>query len=559
MSNTPTTVSSGSLSNWFTLPDALDAAWLIPYAATAHPAQAVNIGDMCYDAGGSGVSGGGGVAYSAAQQASQSSEAADQVLFAKWFIGCATEACLSTETNTTRQLNIRSQGVKAFNCPSQTWKIGDLVGIYSDGSHSPDPQQVDAANSNPQGAIGFVVAPQGNPTYYASAVTVVYVFFCARHAGSDFGAVISQAATGGGGGAPKNVNLTTVGNGTITAASMVNGTGGVVTRSGPTSAFTDTTATAAAIITAAPPGTTVNSAWYLTIKNTTAFAETLAGGTNVTLSGQTIIPPNSVGRFLITETSATAVSMQGIEVVPLTTNPLPVVTNLNTVGAGTITAAGIAGGITARGGAQSSTAFTDTTDTATNLQAALPNANVGQAMTYIYQNNTNAPATITGGTGVTVSGVTVVPAGEWAEFLVTLTAAATFTMVGIATGQNTALPPAKFTTIATDTTIAGSAGDITGADFVVYRTTAAGAGGIAYTTRTGAQLFADIPNAQIGFSYMLMVVSQGGGTVTISAGDGNVTLVGTMTIATKTTRLFVVTITAANALTIQSVSKGTIE
>src|SRR5262249_22635933 len=122
---------------------------------------------------------------------------------------------------------------------------------------------------------------------------------------------------------------------------------------------------------------------------------------------------------------------QGIWVVPLT-NAIPMVlTALNTVGAGTITAAGIAGGITTRGGSQSNTAFTDTTDTADNIIAAIPNARIGMSFLYYYRNTTNANATIAGGTGVTVSNITVVPGGCVACFLVTYTAASTVTVAGV--------------------------------------------------------------------------------------------------------------------------------
>ena len=107
-----------------------------------------------------------------------------------------------------------------------------------------------------------------------------------------------------------------------------------------------------------------------------------------------------------------------------------VVTALNTVGAGTITAAGIVGKITARGGSQSNTAFTDTTATGTQIDAALTDAQVGQSWEWTYENTTNATATLQGGTGVTVSGITAVPGGTQARFLVTRTAAATYTVVG---------------------------------------------------------------------------------------------------------------------------------
>lgn len=112
------------------------------------------------------------------------------------------------------------------------------------------------------------------------------------------------------------------------------------------------------------------------------------------------------------------------------------ITALNTVGAGTITAAGIVGKLTTRGGTQTA-AFTDTTDTAAAIIALLPNGSsttIGTAFVYRYVNNTIFPATITGGTGVTVTGPSVLPANSWAEYLITYTAAATLTMVGFEQG-----------------------------------------------------------------------------------------------------------------------------
>ena len=106
------------------------------------------------------------------------------------------------------------------------------------------------------------------------------------------------------------------------------------------------------------------------------------------------------------------------------------ITALNTVGAGTITAAGIIGGITARGGSQSNTAFTDTTATGAQLDAALIDPQVGQSWEWTYENTTNATATLQGGSGVTVSGITAVPGGTQARFLVTRTGTATYTVVG---------------------------------------------------------------------------------------------------------------------------------
>lgn len=348
-----------------------------------------------------------------------------------------------------------------------------------------------------------------------------------------------------------NTSIATVGAGTLTAAGIV---GGLITRTGSTAAYTDTTATADLTI-AAMPNAVIGMSFITTIKNNTNFPQTITGGTGVTVSGVTIIPPFSVGRFLYVYTAASTMTAVGIGAPPMTSPPTEVSTALTTVGAGTITAAGIAGGVTNRTG--STAAFADTTDTADNIIAARPNIGIGQSWEYTYYNNTLGTSTIGGGTGVTVSLASLVPANCWARFLVTYTAVSTVTMVGIAMGATMALPAAKYATDATGTKTA-AAGDLTGADFTVYRNTANGA--VALTVRTAALMFGDIPNCQIGKNYMLLVSSQGDNTVTLTADAGpTVTLTGTMTIATKTTRLFHVTFPSTTTCTITSISKGTIE
>lgn len=228
--------------------------------------------------------------------------------------------------------------------------------------------------------------------------------------------------------------ITTVGNGTLTAAGLV---GGEIVRSGPTSAFSDATDTAAAIV--AQPGVIVGGSVKVFIKNGTAFTQTLTAGMGVTLPPTVIIPAFSVGYYVMQITSAAAVTFLHINTTAIATGQAytaPVATALSTVGAGTITAAGIAAGVTTRSGSQSFAAFTDTTDMAANIIAAASNLvnKIGASYVYRYVNNTNAVATITGGMGVTVSGVTAVPANSWVEYLLTYTAAATITMVGIGQG-----------------------------------------------------------------------------------------------------------------------------
>ena len=135
-----------------------------------------------------------------------------------------------------------------------------------------------------------------------------------QSAGEDFYLTTAQiAALASKGGTPVavNGNLTTVGAGTLTAALLV---GRVITRSGPTAAFTDTTDTAANIIAALPSLAVIGESFYIDYINTTAFVATLAAGTNVTLSGiATVLPANSITRMLLTYATASTVTLQVVE------------------------------------------------------------------------------------------------------------------------------------------------------------------------------------------------------------------------------------------------------
>lgn len=225
-------------------------------------------------------------------------------------------------------------------------------------------------------------------------------------------------------------SITTVGNGVLTAAGLV---GGEIVRTGPVAAFTDTTDTAANMAALSIVGGSFN----ILIKNATAFTQTIAAGTGVTLPLTVIIPAFSVNNYVCNVVSATAVTWIHIDTTPIsigTNNTAPATTALSTVGAGTVTATGFNTGYTARSG--STAAFTDTTDTAANIIAAVPAIvnKIGASFIYTYVNNTVAVATLTGGTGVTVSGVTTIPANSWATYIITYTAAATLTMAGISQG-----------------------------------------------------------------------------------------------------------------------------
>lgn len=240
-------------------------------------------------------------------------------------------------------------------------------------------------------------------------------------------AQVAALASNFGNDSPTNIT-TTVGT-TLPAAALLTG---LINRTGPTANYTDTTDTAAAIATAVGASNYPVS-FYVDIKNATAFTQTISAGTGVTFSSNNILAPNSVSEYLVVLASATAATFNHVFTTAIDNQTLEVTTALTTVGAGTITGAGIAGKVTTRSGAQTGTPFTDTTDTAANIIIGQPNAHVGDSWEYVYQNNTNAVATITGGTGVTVSGITSVLPNMSARYLVTYTAAATVTMVGLST------------------------------------------------------------------------------------------------------------------------------
>ena len=110
----------------------------------------------------------------------------------------------------------------------------------------------------------------------------------------------------------------------------------------------------------------------------------------------------------------------------------PATTALTTVGAGTITAAGIASGVTIRTG--STSAFTDTTDTAAAIIAAASGSVIGVSWMWTYVNNTVAVGTLAAGSGVTLTGAVPVPPNSKASFLVTYTSAGVVTITMVDAG-----------------------------------------------------------------------------------------------------------------------------
>ena len=367
-----------------------------------------------------------------------------------------------------------------------------------------------------------------------------------------------------------NAALTTVGAGTILAAAIG---GGFVTRTGSTTAFTDTTDTAALINTLMVLAQN-NGVLFRYINQTNATA-TIAGGTNVTMSGTQLVGPNSEGTFLLTRTDANTATptfnMVGLQNNPIFVQPEIVATALITVGAGAITAAGLVGGQVTRSGTQTA-AFNDTLPLASATITALPGTTaIGQSWLYEHVNNTIWPATVLTNTGWTVSGTVIVPAGATGTFLVSVTSATTLTCQGLGVAPNVAPLPAVLATSYTAATGTAGAGILTGADLVVC-TVSGQTAAVAITTRTATQMAAD--TIQLGYvggpfaAYTLRIVNENflvtapGAPVTLVSG-ANVTISSPQSASTATIGQgcwmdFAVTYTALNTMTMVSIAGGQI-
>lgn len=226
-----------------------------------------------------------------------------------------------------------------------------------------------------------------------------------------------------------------------------------------------------------------------------------------------------------------------------------VITTINTVGAGTLTAAGLVGGVILRTGAQSGTAFSDATDTAVAIVAGIPNAAAGESVQCVIKNSTNATMTITAGTGVTLAGQTVIAANSWTRFSIVCTSLTAVAMTGIQAGPNANMPNNVFITI---TANGGqlTAAQMAGANSVyINLTTQAGA---TFATPSAASIFAAIPGAESGITYGIRFINNNSGTATISGGTG-VSAVGTMTLSTGITRDFTALVNSSTSVTFQNV------
>lgn len=234
------------------------------------------------------------------------------------------------------------------------------------------------------------------------------------------------------GGTVSMSSLTTVGAGTLTAAILLSG---LVARSGPVADFTDTTDTGTAIdLALGQPA--IGAAFSFTVKNTVAFADTIAGGTGVTVTGRTVVPGNSTVEFLLTKTAANTYTMFGIGVQQqgfFGANAFNATADDGTTQ--TLTAAMIIGGNTTYHITTGGTTPSLTLPLGTAMDTAIPDMRPGQSYVLRVINKNSGNATIVTNTGWTLSGGTLVAAtNTWKEFLVTKTGTGTYTGVNVGSG-----------------------------------------------------------------------------------------------------------------------------
>ena len=251
-------------------------------------------------------------------------------------------------------------------------------------------------------------------------------------AGEVLNAIINQLNSVSEGFEPINTAIATAGAGTLTAAGLL---GGYITRSGPSAAYTDTTATGTQLDTALGDEATSGFSRVITIKNTVPFTETVAGGVGVTVSGVAAIPGNSVGTFLLTRTGTATYTLVGLGASSQATfNSAAVVGTADNGTTQTLTAAMISGGNFTSHLSTGGTTPSLTLPLGSSMDTALAGMAVGQSYVLRVINANSGTATIVTNTGWTLTGTLTLLTNTWRDFVVTKTGTATYTAVQVGTG-----------------------------------------------------------------------------------------------------------------------------
>lgn len=228
--------------------------------------------------------------------------------------------------------------------------------------------------------------------------------------------------------------INTVGNGTIPAAAML---GRIVSRTGTQSgAFTDTTDTAANIISLLSASAAIGTSFQFRYINNTSQQATLQGGAGVTLSGLNIVTGGAWIDLLVTYSAANAVTIVGIDGSQLDQNLLSTQYSTAAVTAnGTFAAFELTGANYTIFNQSTATPGTITTRTAAQLYGDIPNCYNG--LNYLLRVYQSGAGTLTMGAGsnVTITGTAAISTSTWREYQVVVanTTAVTFTNIGSGT------------------------------------------------------------------------------------------------------------------------------
>ena len=227
-----------------------------------------------------------------------------------------------------------------------------------------------------------------------------------------------------------NTAITTVGNGSLTAAALLSG---LVTRSGPTGAFTDTTVSAATIQAAWDAAT--GDSMGFTYINTTAFPATLGAGSGVTLAGPVIVPPNSTGSYLMEWTGTGAITLVNRSVASNAALPPAQYQTLNAT-TGSLPAGAITGSAFCALLSSNATPGAQLVRSAAQMLADIPNGAVGQSWRVRILNSGAGTFTLTtdAGATVTISGTATIAQNVFRDYVFTITSPTAATAQSIGSG-----------------------------------------------------------------------------------------------------------------------------
>jgi hypothetical protein len=277
------------------------------------------------------------------------------------------------------------------------------------------------------------VAVAANPglSRYSTGVTggVLHVVE-SRNVDGEFVGSSSAFAPSGVSASMSPSTITTNGAGALITADLL---GGLIIRSGATSAFTDTT-DSAATIQATWAGST-GSSFEFTIVNTTAFVETIAAGAGVTLSGNVTIPGLSAARFLAVWTGASAITITNESVSGNGGLPAVALTALNAT-TGSLAAGKITGASSVVMISSNATPGAQLVRTAAQMLADIPNGQIGMSWELRITNTGAGTLTLTADSGatVTLTGTMTVPQNTFRDFICTINTATTATITAVGTG-----------------------------------------------------------------------------------------------------------------------------